>query len=339
MPESSPFATLPKVELHLHAEGTLEPELAFALAERNGVELPFATVEDLRAAYDFSDLQSFLDLYYATTAVLRTRRDFHDLLWAYLERSAAQGLRHVEVFFDPQAHTVRGVGLADVVDGLGDALTRGRDELGITGGLILCFLRDRPVAEALATLESAEAHLDALVGVGLDSAEVGFPPAPFAPVFARAAELGLHRVAHAGEEAPAASITEALDTLGVERIDHGVRCLDDPAVVDRLVRDQVPLTVCPLSNLRLRVVRDLVDHPLPAMLAAGLKVGLNSDDPAYFGGYVGDNFDAVAEHLGLDDATAALLARNAVESSFAGPDRKAELLAEVEAWLLARRAA
>ncbi|WP_432562601.1 adenosine deaminase [Kineococcus sp. SYSU DK003] len=332
----SAFAALPKVELHLHAEGTLEPELAFALARRNGVELPFATEDDLRAAYDFTDLQSFLDLYYATTAVLRTRRDFHDLLWAYLERSAAQGLRHVEVFFDPQAHTVRGVAFTDVVDGLTDALTRAGTELGVTGGLILCFLRDRPVAEAAQTLEEARTRLDVLLGVGLDSAEVGFPPTPFAGVFARAAELGLHRVAHAGEEAPASSVLEALDALGVERIDHGVRSLDDPDLVARLVREEVPLTVCPLSNLRLRVVDDLAEHPLPAMLAAGLKVSLNSDDPAYFGGYVGDTFDAVAEHLGLDDATAALLARNAVEGSFAAPARKAELLAGIDAWLATR---
>jgi len=330
--QQSRFTSLPKVELHLHAEGTLEPELAFALAERNGVELPFASVEDLRAAYDFTDLQSFLDLYYATMAVLRTRQDFHDLLWAYLERSAAQGLQHVEAFFDPQAHTARGVPIDDVIHGLDDAMVRARTELGITGGLILCFLRDRPVEEAAATLESAIPFLDKIIGVGLDSAEVGFPPAPFAPVFTRAAELGLHRVAHAGEEAPAWSITQALDTLGAERIDHGVRCLDDPAVVDRLVREQVPLTVCPLSNLRLQVVQDLADHPLPAMIAAGLKVGLHSDDPAYFGGYVGDTFDAVADRLGLDDATTLTLARNAAEGSFAAPARKAELMAAIEAW-------
>ncbi|PRY17296.1 adenosine deaminase [Kineococcus rhizosphaerae] len=328
----SRFTELPKAELHLHAEGTLEPELAFELARRNGVDLPFASVEDLRAAYDFTDLQSFLDLYYATTAVLRTRRDFHDLLWAYLERSAAQGLAHVEVFFDPQAHTPRGVAFTDVVDGLHDALTRAEAELGVTGGLILCFLRDRPVEEAARTLEQARDRLDVLLGVGLDSAEVGFPPAPFAAVFARAAELGLHRVAHAGEEAPASSVTEALDHLGVERVDHGVRCLDDPGLVARLVREAVPLTVCPLSNLRLKVVDDLADHPLPAMLAAGLKVSLHSDDPAYFGGYVGDTFDAVAP----DDTTAALLARNAVEGSFASAGRKTELLGRIDDWLTAR---
>ncbi|GAA0304393.1 adenosine deaminase [Kineococcus aurantiacus] len=333
----STYAALPKVELHLHAEGTLEPELAFTLARRNGVSLPFASEEELRAAYDFTDLQSFLDLYYATTAVLRTRRDFHDLLWAYLERSAAQGLRHVEVFFDPQAHTSRGVAFTDVVDGLHDALTRAGTELGITGGLILCFLRDRPVDEAARTLEEARTRLDVLLGVGLDSAEVGFPPGPFAGVFARAAELGLRRVAHAGEEAPASSVAEALDALGVERVDHGVRCLDDPDLVARLVREEVPLTVCPLSNLRLRVVQDLAEHPLPAMLAAGLKVSLHSDDPAYFGGYVGDTFDAVAAAQGLDDATAALLARNAVDGSFASPQRKADLRGEIEDWLAARR--
>ncbi|WP_432535944.1 adenosine deaminase [Kineococcus arenarius] len=333
----SRFRTLPKVELHLHAEGTLEPELAFALARRNGIELPFASEAELRAAYDFTDLQSFLDLYYATTAVLWTRRDFDDLLWAYLQRSAEQGLQHVEVFFDPQAHTVRGVAFTDIVDGLGDALTRARTELGITGGLIMCFLRDRPVTEAARTLDEAATRLDALLGVGLDSAEVGFPPGPFAEVFARAAQLGLRRVAHAGEEAPASSVLEALDTLGVERIDHGVRALDDPHLVERLVREEIPLTVCPLSNLRLRVVDDLARHPLPAMLAAGLKVSLHSDDPAYFGGYVGDTFDAVARSLGLDDETAALLSRNAVAGSFATAERKTELLTAIERWLTGPR--
>jgi len=335
----SVLATPPTAELHLHVEGTLEPELVFALAERNDVDLPFASVDELRAAYSFGSLQEFLDLYYACTAVLQTEQDFHDLAWAYLERAHAQGLRHVEMFFDPQAHTSRDVDVDEVVDGLTRALGEARERFGITGGLILCFLRHLPVGDAAATLESVAHRASDLVGVGLDSSEVGFPPAAFARVFERARGLGLHVVAHAGEEGPPAYVTDALDLLHVERVDHGVRSLEDDALVARLVAERVPLTVCPLSNLRLAVVSDLAEHPLPRMLEAGLLVTVNSDDPAYFGGYVGDNYQALRDVLGLDDDALALLAENSVEASFADAGRKAELVAEVRAWREARRAA
>ncbi|GAA4961857.1 adenosine deaminase [Kineococcus glutinatus] len=325
--------TLPKAELHLHVEGTLEPELAFDLAARNGVELPFADVRELRAAYDFRDLQSFLDLYYATMAVLRTARDFTDLTLAYLERSVPQGLRHVELFFDPQAHTGRGVAFEDVVDGIGEGLRLGRERWGVTGGLIMCFLRDQPVEDAARTLQAAATRRGSLLGVGLDSAEVGHPPALFADVFAAARAQGLHVVAHAGEEAPPAYVREALDVLGVERVDHGVQAVHDADLLRRLAAEQVPLTVCPLSNVRLRVVDRLEEHPLHRLLAAGVRVTVNSDDPAYFGGYVGDCYRALREAVGLSDAQAAQLARNAVLGSFADQARKAELLAEVEAWV------
>lgn len=334
----TPLATPPTAELHLHVEGTLEPELVFALAERNDVDLPFASVDDLRAAYSFGSLQEFLDLYYACTAVLQTADDFFDLAQAYLERAHAQGLRHVEMFFDPQVHTARDVPIDDVIDGLTRALDEARERFGITGGLILCFLRHLSADDASATLESVAHRASDLIGVGLDSSEVGFPPALFTRVFERARALGLHVVAHAGEEGPPAYVTESLDLLMVERVDHGVRSLEDDALVARLVADRVPLTVCPLSNLRLAVVGDLADHPLPRMLEAGLLVTVNSDDPAYFGGYVGDNYEALRQAFGLDDDALALLATNSVEASFADPQRKAELTAEVRQWREARRA-
>ncbi|WP_062464413.1 adenosine deaminase [Demequina soli] len=318
---------LPKAELHLHVEGTLEPQLAFALAQRNGVALPFASVEDLRARYDFTDLQSFLDLYYACMAVLRTRKDFADLAAAYLARAHADGVRHVEMFFDPQVHLGNGIDVDTVIDGLRDALDDARVRYGMTGGLILCFVRDLPVDSARAVLESVAHRAGDLIGVGLDSAEVGYPPHLFAEVYARAAELGLRRVAHAGEEGPAAYVTESLDVLGVERIDHGIRCLEDPALVERLARERIPLTVCPLSNVRLRAVDAIEAHPIRALLDAGVVATVNSDDPAYFGGYVGDNYAALA----LTDAEAVLLARNSIEASFASDARKAELLAALEA--------
>ncbi|WP_256103375.1 adenosine deaminase [Streptomyces sp. ODS05-4] len=327
------FPALPKAELHLHIEGTLEPELAFALAARNGVPLPFADTEELRAAYDFADLQSFLDLYYALMAVLRTEQDFADLADAYLERAAAQGVRHAEVFFDPQAHTARGVPFGTVVEGLGRALEGAEERHGVSTRLIMCFLRDQSAESALATLEEARPHLDRITGVGLDSAEVGHPPAKFAEVFAAAAELGLRRVAHAGEEGPPEYVREALDVLGVERIDHGLRAMEDPGLVARLVRERVPLTLCPLSNVRLRAVDTLADHPLRAMMDAGLLVTVNSDDPAYFGGYVGDNFHAVAGVLGLGPEEQRALARNSFEAAFLEDDeeRRARYLAEVAA--------
>ncbi|MER6396042.1 adenosine deaminase [Kitasatospora sp. NPDC059973] len=323
---------LPKAELHLHIEGTLEPELAFALAARNGVTLPYADTEELRRAYSFSDLQSFLDLYYALMTVLRTEADFADLADAYLARAAGQGVRHAEIFFDPQAHTARGVPLDVVVEGLGRALDRSEERYGVSTRLIMCFLRDESAESALETFEAARPHFGRITGIGLDSAEVGNPPAKFREVYRRAAEAGLHRVAHAGEEGPASYVTEALDVLGVERIDHGLRCLEDPALVDRLVREQIPLTLCPLSNVRLRCVDTLADHPLPAMLAAGLLVTVNSDDPAYFGGYVDDNFRAVAGALALAPETLRLLAANSFRASFLDEDRRAALLAEVAAY-------
>ncbi|MFF3202272.1 adenosine deaminase [Streptomyces sp. NPDC002962] len=325
---------LPKAELHLHIEGTLEPELAFELAARNGVALPYADTDELRKAYQFEDLQSFLNLYYELMAVLRTERDFEDLANAYLARAAAQGVRHAEIFFDPQAHLARGVSMATVVDGLWRALGGSEAEHGISTRLILCFLRDESAESALETLEAARPHLDRITGVGLDSAEVGHPPVKFREVYEAAAALGLRRVAHAGEEGPPEYITEALDVLGVERVDHGLRCMEDPALVERLVRERIPLTLCPLSNVRLRTVDVLADHPLPAMLDAGLLCTVNSDDPAYFGGYAGDNFDAVGAALGLGEERLRELARNSFVASFLEDDeeRRARYLAEVDAY-------
>lgn len=323
---------LPKAELHLHIEGTLEPELALALAARNGVELPYRTAEELRAAYAFRDLQSFLDLYYALMDVLRTEQDFADLADAYLARARQQGVRHAEIFFDPQAHTARGVDIATVVNGLGRALDTARERHGITTRLILCFLRDRPAQEALETLESARPWFGTrITAVGLDSAEVGNPPAKFREVFALARQAGLRCVAHAGEEGPPEYVHEALDLLGVDRIDHGIRCLEDERLVERLRRDQVPLTVCPFSNVRLRCVDRLEDHPLPRMLEAGLLVTVNSDDPAYFGGYVEDNFRAVAAALRLDREQLRTLAANSFRASFLDEQERAAHLAEVAA--------
>lgn len=323
---------LPKAELHLHIEGTLEPELAFALAARNGVSLP--DEDALREAYRFADLQSFLNLYYELMAVLRTERDFEDLANAYLARAAAQGVRHAEIFFDPQAHLARGVEMGTVVEGLWRALGASRENHGVSTRLILCFLRDESAESAMATLDAAKPYLDRITGVGLDSAEVGHPPAKFREVYEAAAALGLRRVAHAGEEGPPAYVVEALDVLGVERIDHGLRSVEDPALVERLVRERVPLTLCPLSNVRLRTVDTLADHPLPAMLDAGLMCTVNSDDPAYFGGYAGDNFDAVRQALGLTGERLRELARNSFLASFLEDDEelRARYLAEVEAY-------
>lgn len=326
--------SIPKAELHLHIEGTLEPELAFALAARNGVPLPYADTDALREAYQFSDLQSFLNLYYELMAVLRTEDDFADLADAYLARAAAQGVRHAEIFFDPQAHVSRGVGIGTVVEGLGRALDRSEAVHGVSTQLIMCFLRDESAESAMETLQAAKPYLGRIVGVGLDSAEVGHPPVKFREVYEAAAALGLRRVAHAGEEGPPSYITEALDVLGVERIDHGLRCVEDPELVARLVRDQVPLTLCPLSNVRLRTVDVLEEHPLPAMLDAGLLCTVNSDDPAYFGGYVEDNFLAVREALGLSPDRLRDLARNSFLASFLDDDeeRRARYLAEVETY-------
>lgn len=307
---------LPKAELHLHIEGTLEPDLAFALAQRNGIALRFSSVAALAQAYNFADLQSFLHLYYECMAVLLRPADFADLANAYLERAARDGVRHVEMFFDPQAHTSRGVPLDDVVAGLRSAVLGAPVRHGLSATLIACFVRDRPVAEAMTTLEGLARHLDVIAAVGLDSAEVGNPPSAFREVFDAAAQLGLRKVAHAGEEGPPAYVWEALDVLGVERIDHGIRAVEDGALLQRLATDRVPLTVCPLSNLRLRCVESLEQHPLPRLLEAGVLVTINSDDPAYFGGYVAENYLAVQRALGLDLSTLETLARNSLTASF-----------------------
>ncbi|MCZ4556980.1 adenosine deaminase [Rhodococcus maanshanensis] len=316
----------PLAELHMHIEGSLEPELIFALAERNKVELPYRDLDELRGRYEFSDLQSFLDLYFANMAVLRTEQDFADLARAYFERAAAGGVRHAEIFFNPQAHTARGVPLRAVLDGLADAVRASEAEFGVSSDLIAAVLRDRPVPEAEAMLDEV-LRLDVpVLGLGLDSAEVGYPPSLFVDVFARARANGLHTVAHAGEEGPPDYIWQALDLLEVERIDHGVRCLEDEALIARLVDEQIPLTVCPLSNVRLKVVDTLAEHPLRRMLEAGLLVTVNSDDPAYFGGYVDDNFARLQAELGLTEQERETLARNSIRASFASPERKAALL-------------
>jgi adenosine deaminase len=324
---------IPKAELHLHIEGTLEPELAFALAGRNGVALPFADAAALREAYAFTDLQSFLNLYYELMAVLCTERDFTDLADAYLIRAQADGVRHAEIFFDPQAHVARGVPFEVVADGLHAALSTSRERFGISTGLIMCFLRDQSAESAFETLKAAEPRLGKIIGVGLDSAEVGHPPSKFAAVYARARELGLRCVAHAGEEGPAAYVSEALDVLKAERIDHGIRSLEDPALVERLRTERIPLTVCPFSNVRLRAVDHLGFHPLRRMLEAGLVATVNSDDPAYFGGYVQENLEAVAAAMELTDDQIFTLARNSFEASFLDEQTRAAYLAEVEAYV------
>lgn len=316
---------LPKVELHLHIEGTLEPELMFALAAKHGVVLPYASVEAVRLAYAFDDLQSFLDLYYAGCDVLRDRRDFYALAMAYFTRAYADNVVHAELFFDPQTHTARGVDIGVVIGGLRDAMADAEARFGITSSLILCFLRHLSEADAIATLESAKPYLDQLVGVGLDSGERGNPPHKFERVFEQARALGLRPVAHAGEEGPAAYIVEALDILKVDRIDHGVRCDESDALVDRLARERIPLTVCPLSNLKLRVVKDLKDHNLGHLLRRGVAVTVNSDDPAYFGGYIGDNYRAVAAALELTERELKQLANNAIDAAFIDDARKAQL--------------
>jgi adenosine deaminase len=309
-------ARLPKAELHLHIEGTLEPELLFTLAERNKLAAPFSDVAALRAAYAFTDLQSFLNVYFACSAVLRTEQDYYDLTDAYLRRARVAGVVHAEIFFDPQSHIARGVPLEVVIEGITAALRASEARYGITTLLIMCFLRDRSVDEANQVLEGALRYGERIVAVGLDSSETNFPPRLFADVFARARAEGWRAVAHAGEEGPPAYVTEALDVLGVERIDHGVRSLEDPVLVARLRDERIPLTVCPLSNVRLRVVARLEDHPLRRMLEGGLCATLNSDDPAYFGGYVDDNFAQTARALELERETLVGLARNSFEAAF-----------------------
>jgi adenosine deaminase len=323
--------TLPKAELHVHIEGTLEPELIFALAERNRVELPFPSVEVLRRAYEFTGLQSFLDLYYAGMNVLRTERDFAELADAYFARARDQGVVHAEIFFDPQAHTARGIAFETVIDGLWSAVRESEQRFGISSKLIMCFLRDRSAESAMAALEQALPYGERIVGVGLDSAEVGHPPSKFVRVFERALAEGWKTVAHAGEEGPPAYVWESLDLLKVSRIDHGVRSLEDPALVARLRDERIPLTVCPLSNVKLHVFHDLRRHTLGKMLDEGLVATVNSDDPAYFGGYVGENFAAVAEALDLPTSALVTLARNSFEASFVDAATRRRYLALLDA--------
>jgi len=329
------IAGLPKAELHLHIEGTFEPELMFELAERNGITLPYESVEALHKAYDFSQLQDFLDIYYQGMNVLRTEQDFYDLTWAYLEKVSQQAVRHVEIFYDPQGHVDRGISFETALNGIHSALVDGQKEFDISFGIIMCFLRHLDEEAAFDTLESALTHKDKIIGVGLDSSEMGHPPSKFERVFAKARDEGFHIVAHAGEEGPPEYIVEALDLLKVERIDHGNTCLRDPALVERLVKEQIPLTVCPLSNTKLCVVDDMKNHPLPEMLKLGLKAMINSDDPAYFGGYLNENYEAVSPILGDDKDTLALLARNSFCSAFISQEEKDKFVAEVDAYLKA----
>lgn len=324
---------LPKAELHLHIEGSLEPELMFELAKRNGVDLPFKTVEEVRAAYAFSNLQDFLDIYYQGAGVLIAAQDFHDLAMAYFRRVAADGCKHVELFFDPQTHTDRGVAFATVMDGLLAGMAEAERDLGVTSSLILCFLRHLDEDAAFATLAQAEPYLDRISGVGLDSSEVGHPPSKFARVFAAAKAKGLKVVAHAGEEGPPDYVWEALDVLHVDRIDHGNRALEDAALVKRLVETGMTLTVCPLSNLKLCVVDDLKAHPLKRMLDLGLKATLNSDDPAYFGGYLGQNWTETATALALSRDELVTLAKNSFTGSFLSQDEVTARLAEIDAYV------
>jgi adenosine deaminase len=320
---------LPKAELHLHIEGTLEPELMFELARRNRIQLPYASVEEVRRAYVFSDLQSFLDIYYAGCRVLLTEQDFYDLTYAYLVRAAGQGVRHAEIFFDPQTHTDRGVPFETVISGIDRALKDGRARLGITSGLILCFLRHLSAEAAMQTLAEALPYRERILGVGLDSSEVGHPPGKFKDVYDRARAAGLLAVAHAGEEGPPLYVWEALDILKARRIDHGVRCFEDEGLVGRLVEEQIPLTVCPLSNVRLRVFPSLRTHNLKQMLDRGVLVTVNSDDPAYFGGYVADNFEASAEAMELSREQLLVLARNSFVASFLPEQQKRRHLDEL----------
>lgn len=326
---------LPHAELHLHLEGTLEPELVMTLAARNKVELPFADIESLRAAYRFDDLQSFLNLYYANMAVLRTADDFATMTHAYLDRAARGGVRHAEVMFDPQAHISRGVSLDVVVEGIASALATSTEDHGVSTLLIAAFLRDQPEDEAIDVLDELLAMDAPIAAIGLDSAEVGNPPSKFVRLFERAGAAGLHRVAHAGEEGPPAYVSDALDLLGVERIDHGIRSMEDADLVARLVENQVPLTVCPLSNVALQAVDTLAAHPIARMLDEGLNVSVHSDDPAYFGGYLDDNAAAIVETLGLSRKQQARLAANSIRSSFLPASRQAALLAEIDQWATA----
>ena len=326
------IAGLPKAELHMHIEGSLEPELMFALAQRNGIEIPFKSVEEVRAAYSFSNLQDFLDIYYRGADVLRTEDDFRDLASAYFDRAAADAVTHAEIFFDPQTHTDRGIAFETVILGLLAGMDEARERHGMTSKLILCFLRHLSEDAAFETLHQAEPWLDRIAAVGLDSSEVGHPPSKFAGVFAAAAERGLKRVAHAGEEGPPEYVYEALDLLHVDRLDHGNRSLEDPALVARLARERMTLTVCPLSNLKLCVVGGMDEHPIDRMLREGLRATINSDDPAYFGGYINANYLAAAEGRALTREDLVTLARNSFLGSFLSDAEKAAQIARLEAY-------
>ena len=333
MPPSEAFIRgIPKAELHLHIEGTLEPQMVFDLARKHGLTLRYPSVAALRQAYHFDNLQSFLDVYYAGAAVLRDASDFHALTCAYLERAHADGVVHTEVFFDPQTHTARGVSLEAVIGGIHAALTEGQARLGITHRLIMCFLRHLSEAQAMATLEAALPYKELIAAVGLDSSEAGNPPSKFAAVFARARSEGFLTVAHAGEEGPPEYISEALDVLQVRRVDHGVRCEEDATLVARLACERVPLTVCPLSNVKLRVFRRMEDHNLKRLLDRGLCVTVNSDDPAYFGGYVAENYLAVSRALGLSREEVTQLAANSIEASLLSPPSKREWQEKIRAF-------
>jgi len=324
---------LPKAELHLHIEGTLEPELMFELAARNGITLPFSSVAEVRAAYEFTDLQSFLDIYYRGASVLVTEQDFYDLMGAYLLRAHHDGVHRAEIFFDPQTHTERGVGFPVFMEGFLEAIEDAEDTLGISAALIMCFLRHLPGEDAVATWEAAAGYHDRILAVGLDSSEVGNPPERFAEAYDRARAAGLAAVAHAGEEGPPSYISGALDALRVRRIDHGVRCEEDDALVERLVAERIPLTMCPLSNVKLRVFDRLQDHNLKRLLDRGVKVTINSDDPAYFGGYIGDNYVATAAALDLSREDLIQIALNSLDAAFLPDAGKALLIAELHRYV------
>ncbi len=326
---------MPKAELHIHIEGSLEPELIFALAKRNAVAIPYASIEELRSAYAFTNLQSFLDIYYAGASVLLKEQDFYDMAHAYFVKAAADNVVHAELFFDPQTHTLRGVSMGVVINGLHRACVDAQKEFAITASLIMCFLRHLSEAEAFETLEQALPFRDKIIGIGLDSGEVGNPPEKFARVFARCRELGFHLVAHAGEEGPPAYIWTALDLLKVERIDHGVQAIKDAALMQRLAKDRIALTVCPLSNLKLCVFPDLASHNLKALLDAGLMATVNSDDPAYFGGYMNDNFTQTFAATGMTAQHAYTLARNSFEASFVDASAKRAYIDRLDAYFSA----
>ena len=324
---------LPKAELHIHIEGSLEPELMFKIAQRNGISLLYSSIDEIKAAYQFENLQSFLDIYYASANVLRTAEDFYDLTWCYLEKIATQNVRHTEIFFDPQTHTDRGIEFATVIKGIDQALQDGKSQLGISSHLILCFLRHLSAESAMQTLEQAIAYKDKIIAVGLDSSELGHPPSKFQAVFDRARDEGFLTVAHAGEEGPASYIWEAINLLKVSRIDHGVRCIEVETLVEFLAKNRIPLTVCPLSNLKLCVFKNMQEHTLKQLLNRGLCITINSDDPAYFGGYLTENFQASQEGLGLTKLELYQLAKNSFEASFLSPTEKGKFYQELEAFM------